>query len=488
MTPSVLLAELDRLRAAVAEEGRKILEAWQSWIERPDFVESAGNLACYLALRRHDLRDLQSELMALGLSSLGRLEGRVLANFDATLAAAAALAGAPPRPRPDTQAFFHGDALLAASTAGLLGPARGRRQVRILVTCPSEAADDPAFFAALARAGADAVRINCAHDDAAAWARMAAHARKAEGSPQGQRLRVLMDLAGPKIRTDAVRHPEGRKRLVFGDRLLLAQHTFSDAPEAPAFQATCTLPQVVDRLEPGHRVFVDDGRFGGTVEKLLPEGAVLAIHAALPEGAKLKPEKGLNFPDTVLDVPALTGKDLEDLGTVAREADMIGYSFVQTPEDVARLQAALAERRPDDWQTLGLVAKIETPRAVQNLPRIIVRAAGRQPLAVMIARGDLAVEIGFERLAEMQEEIMWLAEAAHVPVIWATQVLESLVKRGLPSRGEMTDAAMAARAEGVMLNKGPFVLEAVAALDRLLGRMAEHQNKKTPKLRALKSW
>src|SRR3712207_5766516 len=106
----------------------------------------------------------------------------------------------------------------------------------------------------------------------------------------------------------------------------------------------------------------------------------------------------------------------------------------------------------------------------------------------MIARGDLAVEIGFERLAEMQEELMWLAEAAHIPVIWATQVLESLVKKGLPSRGEMTDAAMAARAECVMLNKGPFVLDAVRALDRLLGRMAEHQNKKTAKLRALKSW
>ena len=106
----------------------------------------------------------------------------------------------------------------------------------------------------------------------------------------------------------------------------------------------------------------------------------------------------------------------------------------------------------------------------------------------MIARGDLAVEIGFERLAEMQEEILWLAEAAHVPVIWATQVLESLVKQGLPSRGEMTDAAMAARAECVMLNKGPFVAEAVRALDRLLGRMGEHQNKKTPRLRALRSW
>jgi pyruvate kinase len=106
----------------------------------------------------------------------------------------------------------------------------------------------------------------------------------------------------------------------------------------------------------------------------------------------------------------------------------------------------------------------------------------------MIARGDLAVEIGFERLAEMQEEILWLCEAAHVPVIWATQVLESLVKTGMPSRGDMTDAAMSARAECVMLNKGPNLGAGVAVLDGLLRRMSENQSKKTPRLRALQSW
>jgi len=145
-------------------------------------------------------------------------------------------------------------------------------------------------------------------------------------------------------------------------------------------------------------------------------------------------------------------------------------------------------RRRLDWSKIGLVAKIETPRAVANLPEIIVEAAGHQPLAVMIARGDLAVELGFERLAEMQDEILWICEAAHIPAIWATQVLEGLVTKGLPSRGEMTDAAMAGRAECVMLNKGRNVGVAIDALDRLLRRMGEHQVKKTPTLRALKSW
>jgi len=166
---------------------------------------------------------------------------------------------------------------------------------------------------------------------------------------------------------------------------------------------------------------------------------------------------------------------------------MVGYSFVETAADIELLQGELAKRRPD-WDRLGLVAKIETPRAVSNLPALIVQAAGRQPLAVMIARGDLAVEIGFERLAEMQEEILWLCEAAHVPVIWATQVLESLVKTGMPSRGDMTDAAMSARAECVMLNKGPNLAAGIAALDGLLRRMSENQSKKTPQLRALQSW
>jgi len=106
----------------------------------------------------------------------------------------------------------------------------------------------------------------------------------------------------------------------------------------------------------------------------------------------------------------------------------------------------------------------------------------------MIARGDLAVEIGFARTAEMQEEILWIGEAAHIPVVWATQVLECLVQKGRPSRGEMTDAAMTARAECVMLNKGLYLLEAIDELDTLLGRMEENQHKKMPQLRRLRSW
>lgn len=253
------------------------------------------------------------------------------------------------------------------------------------------------------------------------------------------------------------------------------------------FQATCTIPEIIDRLAVGHRVYVDDGRLAGRVESLDEVGAVLLIDRTKVNGGKLKPEKGLNFPDTELALSPLTDKDLGDLDFVCRHADMIGYSFVETAADIRLLQGELARRRPD-WRKLGLVSKIETPKAVLNLPDLIVQAAGQQPFAVTIARGDLAIEIGFERLAEMQEEMLWLCEAAHIPVIWATQVLESLVRKGLPSRCDMTGAAMAARAECVMLNKGPNVGAAIEALDGLLRRMAEHQFKKTPRLRALGSW
>jgi len=132
--------------------------------------------------------------------------------------------------------------------------------------------------------------------------------------------------------------------------------------------------------------------------------------------------------------------------------------------------------------------KIETEQAVRNLPNLIVAAAGRLPVGVMIARGDLAVEVGFRRLAELQEEILWLAEAAHTPVIWATQVLDRLVRKGTPSRAEISDVVLAQRAECVMLNKGEYLVEAIGIVDDIFRRMDGHQHKKSARLRALRAW
>jgi pyruvate kinase len=327
----------------------------------------------------------------------------------------------------------------------------------------------------LARRGMDVARINCAHDDQDAWKAMTANVRAA-GAAVGRQLTVLMDIAGPKIRTGAVALPDPKARLQPGDAFRLV----SDGPPRPTadmpFSASVSLPEIVTRLEAGHRFRYDDGKLEGIVESTGGGEAVVRVERAKERGAKLKPEKGINLPDTALGLSPLTAKDEADLSAVIECADMIGYSFVSRPCDIDLLEEALARHGRRDLP-LGLVAKIERPEA-----------AGRRPFGVMIARGDLAAEIGFERLAEMQEEILWICEAASVPVVWATQVLEGLVKDGIPSRGEMTDAAMAARAECVMLNKGPCVGLAVTLLDSMLARMDAHMFKKTPMLRALKSW
>ncbi len=138
----------------------------------------------------------------------------------------------------------------------------------------------------------------------------------------------------------------------------------------------------------------------------------------------------------------MTAKDIAHLPFIAGHADLVDYSFVRSTRDVELLLTELDRVRGNE---LGIVLKIETRKAFECLPSLILTAMRHPRVGVMIARGDLAVECGYERTGELQEEIMWIAEAAHVPVIWATQVLETLAKKGHPSRAEITDAAMAER-------------------------------------------
>jgi pyruvate kinase len=206
------------------------------------------------------------------------------------------------------------------------------------------------------------------------------------------------------------------------------------------------------------------------------------ITQARSDGAKLAAEKGVNLPDTNLRLAPLTDKDDDDLAFIAGHADLVGFSFVQRAEDIYELQRRLAALHAHE---VGIVLKIETQHAFNELPKLLLACMRAGRFGVMIARGDLAVECGFERMAEVQEEILWICEAAHTPVVWATQVLESLAKTGMPSRAEVTDAAMSERAECVMLNKGPFIRDAVGTLDDILRRMQAHQTKKRAMLRPL---
>ena len=260
-----------------------------------------------------------------------------------------------------------------------------------------------------------------------------------------------------------------------------------DHPGRQAEPATilCTLPEALLQVRKGERIWFDDGRIGGVVRHQVAGRLEVEITHAREGGEKLLADKGINLPDTRLELPALTAKDLQDLEVVAQCADLVGLSFAQSAADVGRLRQRLLDL---DAAHLGLIIKIETRRGFEHLPEMLLAAMASPATGVMIARGDLAVECGYERLAEIQEEILWACEAAHVPVVWATQVLETLAKTGLPSRAEITDAAMSERAECVMLNKGPHILDAIRTLDDILRRMQSHQSKKRPLLRALKAW
>jgi pyruvate kinase len=278
--------------------------------------------------------------------------------------------------------------------------------------------------------------------------------------------------------------------LAVGDLLILTGRTVPGRPAehgddgqlvTPATVA-CTAPDALARVAVRHRVLFDDGKIEGIVEHV--DGSDLHVrirHTAAPI-VKLRAEKGINLPDSPLPIAALTSEDLAHLPFVARHADVVGLSFVRSPADIRALHAELAALQRTD---VGLVLKIETAEGFKNLARILLEAMRHPPVAVMIARGDLAVELGFERLAEVQEEILWLCEASHVPAVWATQVLDRLARTGVPSRAEITDAAASVAAECVMLNKGPFVVEALRALVDILQRMERHHYKKRSIFRRL---
>lgn len=573
---------------------------------------SAINLIHYLGLRRRDVRPLQEKLAAAGLSSMGRAESHVLSNLDAIIILLQRAMGgqrlqSPPSPGDPSAA---GPALLETNANNLLGKPPPQRRVRILVTLPGDVADNYALIKDMLLQGMDCARINCAHDDAAIWARMIKQIKRARRET-GRHCRILMDLGGPKIRTGEISpgpavlrwqpkrdaygkvtepariwiypeeaasscpvhahacfsvkgdwlaqatardrieftdargalrnlqlvgqagngywaesiqtayikpglklyllrvpssgHPRGTGyagevgmlppapatiRLYRGDSLIITRDPvpgvsarFDESGQLlRAASIACSLPEIFAAVNPGERILIDDGRIGGVIRSVTAGEILVEITQARDGGEKLLADKGINLPDSQLDLIGLTAQDIIDLEFIARQADMVGLSFVRRPADITLLQQHLKRL---DADKLGIVIKIETRAAFEQLPELMFTLLSSPVVGVMIARGDLAVECGYERLAELQEEILWLAEAAHLPVIWATQVLEGLAKTGKPSRAEVTDAAMGERAECVMLNKGPHIIEAIQMLDNILQRMQAHQWKKRSLLRRL---
>ena len=606
-----LIDELTELRAEMLSEEQSLEGRIADICEV--HRESARNLAHYIALRRHDIRDLQERLTENGLSSLGRVEANVLDAVDAVLGVLHRLTENQQFVQPandETYPQLRGWQLLERNTDALLGAAPEDRSVRIMVTMPSEAASDFGLIRDLLLSGMNCMRVNCAHDGPGQWAAMISNLRKAK-LETGRDCRVHMDLGGPKLRTgplqpgpSVVKYRPRRDaygRVVSSARIFLSSGrnpqtpptpadacipvaaswlaklgpgdriTFKDArgasrsmrvteidgkncwaesdytsylvpgmvleavyakssphsgrrlqarvgelpqkPQSIVLRRGDTLlilrsslpgraavydrrdrllspaaigvaePHFLDHVLVGEKIKLDDGKIGGIIRAFDTDKITVEIVQARAKGSTLRAEKGINLPESELRVSPLTADDLAALDFVARNADMLGYSFVRSEADIRDLQARLHKLRAED---VGIILKIETRQAFEQLPALLFAAMRSPRVGVMIARGDLAVECGYQRLAEVQEEILWICEAAHVPVIWATQVLESLAKEGVPSRSEITDAAAGVRAECVMLNKGPYIVKAVRALDDILRRMEGHQQKSRSTLRRLR--
>lgn len=603
---------------------------------------SRDNLLAYLALRRHNLEDLQMELAEKGLSSLGRLEGQVLIAIEQVLMHF--------KPQNDLQivneissglkkiAYHESQNVTTKRSRLLLGRPRLGRSTRIMVTLDLESIHQPHLLEELLIHGMDIARINCAHDTPREWKMLIDSIRHAEerlvqrGQGVGRQCRIVMDLAGPKIRTlstsseirplkisvpkdihgKPVRMVEGfldgeaeftekisllgvppsfvisikegsdelpnldiGERLSFydargrfrsvtilerisptrvkigldrtallqeditlyrekyrkesntdtlekknteididdidkenndankssfkighvapqptsvlvksGDTILLRKDEANrrhDSISSTRYdkyvtgEITCNLPRTLESVQVGHHVFIDDGKISSIVRSSNDEYLELEILSPSDTTAKIKPEKGLNFPDSNLNLPALTPEDINNLDFIVKNATAVGLSFVHSSDDIKNLYKALSGIKKPDF---GIIAKVETSDSVTNLAKVLLAGLDLPNFGILIARGDLAVEMGFENLPTIQEDILCMCEAAHIPVILATQVLETMAKSGLPTRAEMIDAAFGQRAECVMLNKGKHILEAVKMLSLILGSEERRHLKK----------
>lgn len=479
-------------------------EEYQNLLDQihPNYRNSAMNFIRYLKLRTFELRNIQSRLSMLGLSSIGHSERYVLANIENILYFLHLYQGLEFKGKYGLGQhpinFLESQNLLQTNTNRLFQIYSRKRNTHIMVTMPGEATDYD-FVKTLVMHGMDVARINCSHDEVGVWKKIAINVRKA-ALELNRSCTVYVDLSGPKLRTGPVEekpHPKKHKKtinyltLLEGDQLHLYRTdiTGQDALKGEsgeviqAAKISCTIPAIFDDIKVGESIWFDDGNIGGKISSVNDTYANIKITKASYKGSKLRAEKGINLPDSDLSLPALTEEDLSHLPFIIEYADIVGYSFVRQPSDVEQLQAELNKLGKPE---IGLVLKIENKEAFSNLPALLLTAMRSPSIGVMIARGDLAVELGAERLSEVQEQIMWLCEAAFIPNIWATQVLETLAKEGIATRAEITDAAMSAQAECVMLNKGEFILDAIQTLSNILERMKDHHNKKKETLRMLK--
>ena len=324
------------------------------------------------------------------------------------------------------------------------------RKVKILATL-GPASSDPAMIRRLMIAGADAFRINMSHGDQADKAALVDAIRALEKELKRPST-ILFDLQGPKLRVG--RFKGGSATLATGDRFTLdAKHTAGNAE-----RVELPHPELFAVIRPGDRILIDDGK----VRLKAVEVDDRAILTQVEVGGKVSDNKGVNVPDVVVPIPALTEKDRSDLVfALEQKTDWIALSFVQRPEDVAEARELIGERA-------ALLAKIEKPAAIEHLDDIVALSD-----AVMVARGDLGVELPPEQVPPLQNRIIACARQYGKPVVVATQMLESMITSPSPTRAEVSDVATAIYdgADAVMLSAesaaGMYPCEAVAMMDRI---------------------
>jgi pyruvate kinase len=340
----------------------------------------------------------------------------------------------------------------AAGGGEQLGPPR--RSAKILATL-GPASDSEATIEALVRAGVNAFRFNFSHGDHADHKRRLGMVRAVE-QKLARPIGVLMDIQGPKLRIG--RFAEGPVRVEAGAKFRL---DLDDTP-GDADRVGMPHPEILEALRPGHDLLLDDGRVRLKVETAAPDHALTTVVV----GGRLSDRKGVNLPDTLVGRSAMTDKDCRDLQFgLELGVDWVGLSFVQRPEDVAEARRLIAGRA-------AVMAKIEKPAAVQWLDEIVELSDG-----IMVARGDLGVELPPEEVPGLQKKIIRVARAAGKPVVVATQMLESMITTATPTRAEASDVATAAYdgADALMLSAetaaGEYPVEAVAMMDRIIRRV-----------------
>ena len=546
---------------------------------------SATNLIHYLALKCLDVEQLKEDLSSIGLLNLETINPCVIANLTAGIQMLESLKSYPLSIKENAggeisnqksldeqnKEEFIMDTMRKKASSNmklLLGPLTDERTTHIMVTVGQEVTESETLITDILKGGATIIRINCAHGNPSIWSEIIRRVRRSSQMLE-KPCRILMDLAGPKLRTgnmkagpcvtkispkkdafgntmlpaqvwlchkgasspaghmspdgilcidspeflnklqlgDTVRFRDARGkkrtlkickrfpifggtafmaecnrtayvqsgtelyikrrkgkysagevvevpsveqfvRLKVGDLLIISRDSSIEQdeltePTVDAYRVTCPSSYLFDSVKPGEPIAFDDGKIWGVIQGTSASEIIVSITHASPRGTKLGPEKSINIPESNIRYEGLTTKDLIDLDFVAAHADMVGISFIRDVRDIVVLRAELEKRK---LQNLGIVLKIETRSGFEKLPLLLLEEMkSPNPLGVMIARGDLAVECGWERLGDLQEEILSICSAAHVPVIWATQVLESLVKSGVPTRAELTDVANARR-------------------------------------------